>query len=386
MSVTVFSFFMAFLISSVFICIVHLLRNNTAFLKGFGVPAILLLYGICICRMALPVEFAFTIPVRMNREYDGLFHKATTQSFHVAGMEMGLFEIIGFSWLLISLAILLVCAIDYIHSFIWLQRFENYRCPRAEEIFSEIRERFGGQRKIRIFVYPRAESPMSVGVFRKCILLPKPNYTDKELYYGLAHEYIHILNHDQIVKVLLGLFFCVFWWNPLVYLLWMDLEQMLEFKCDLTLWQYFTDVEQSEYLDILAAFAQELPKHKRFRIMSLLSMRMSKRGYSKTVERIKFLAVPPTKQIVAAAQAAFFSLCMVLTVVSYIFVLQPYYEPPAEDIYTDTTVIGDNWSEGYILKHKDGSYSFVSKTGKIYDMNEENLGLFLEGGYELKEE
>lgn len=241
MIITKFSFFMAFLVSSVFILFVHFLRNNKAFLKGFGVLSILLLYGVCICRLALPMEFSFTIPLRLKSEYGGLLHQITTSEVTIANTEMTPVHIMGWIWTLIALIMVLFFLGNYIFSLYRLRQFENNRCPEAEKILEQLQEQARRKYKIHIFLYPKTVIPMGIGVIHKRLILPQRAYGEKELYYILTHEYTHFLNHDQIVKLLIYLFQCVFWWNPLVYLLWRDVEQMLEIKCDLSVCSTFSD-------------------------------------------------------------------------------------------------------------------------------------------------
>ena len=88
MSITFFSFFMAVLFSSAFILIVHLLRNNRIFLNGFGMPTILVLYALCICRMVFPIEFSFTIPIRMEKTYNSFYEAVCKTGWMVGEREV----------------------------------------------------------------------------------------------------------------------------------------------------------------------------------------------------------------------------------------------------------------------------------------------------------
>ena len=66
MTVSVFSLVMSLLLGTVFILVTHLFRHCKTFVTGFGVPLILLMYGICVLRMVLPVEFPWTVPVGLT--------------------------------------------------------------------------------------------------------------------------------------------------------------------------------------------------------------------------------------------------------------------------------------------------------------------------------
>lgn len=90
--------------------------------------------------------------------------------------------------------------------------------------------------------------PMEVGIFRKSILLPDEPYTDSELYYILKHEYTHFQNKDLLIKILIYIYWCLFWWNPAIYLLKNDLSQILEIKCDLDVIDHMGNEHRVEYL------------------------------------------------------------------------------------------------------------------------------------------
>ena len=67
--------------------------------------------------------------------------------------------------------------------------------------------------------------------------------------------------------------------------------------------------------------------------------------------------------------------------------MQPYYDsPPKEDIYTHNSVYETNLSGGYILHHKDGSYSFIKENENISIMDSNAVEIFIEAGYDIKEE
>ena len=228
MSITFFSFFMAVLFSSAFILIVHLLRNNRIFLNGFGMPTILVLYALCICRMVFPIEFSFTIPIRMEKTYNSFYEAVCKTGWMVGEREVSLLEAAGCLWAVGSVLCLVFFLVHYLVSGFRLRRFEGYRDVKAEKILEAVKKKASRQYPIHLFIYPRTPIPMGVGLFRRVILLPPGERTNSQTYYILEHEYAHFLNHDHFIKLLVHLFRCVFWWNPLVYLLQIDVAQILE--------------------------------------------------------------------------------------------------------------------------------------------------------------
>jgi hypothetical protein len=58
------------------------------------------------------------------------------------------------------------------------------------------------------------------------------------------------------------------------------------------------------------------------------------------------------------------ALFIFLFALSYLFILQPRYEAPIEDIVTDENAYEITAEDSYIVKHKDGSYSLVTGDGE----------------------
>ena len=77
---------------------------------------------------------------------------------------------------------------------------------------------------------------------------------------------------------------------------------------------------------------------------------------------------------------------MLLLLVSYSFILQPQYQPPKEEVYTDSNVGTSGTLSGYILARKDGTYAIVDETGLEIPVQKENIDLLISDGFELREE
>lgn len=263
--------------------------------------------------------------------------------------------------------------------------------------------------KIHLMVYPTLDGPKSIGLFKKIILLPAKDYSNEELFSVLVHEYAHFLNHDLWIKFLAKLFQCLFWWNPLIILLQHDLSQILEIKCDFTVRQVFSKFKKTAYMQTLIRVYEDESKPKEnthkgiiARILSLFSLDTLFHGKFKNLwrpfwkrekppekteiyERFDMLS-NPGKPVTLFAQILFYILCAIVIVWSYSFVFQPFYEPPKEEIYTNSSVIMIDASKGYILKRRDGSFVMMVDGNATFELAEEVVALYLKTGYEVREE
>ena len=109
------------------------------------------------------------------------------------------------------------------------------------------------RRTIAIRQSGRISSPLTFGVLRPVILMPKKtDWTDETaLRYVLEHEFVHIQRFDVLSKLLLIAAVCVRWFNPLVWVMYVLANRDLELSCDETVLRRFGG-------DIRAAYARVL--------------------------------------------------------------------------------------------------------------------------------
>ena len=104
-------------------------------------------------------------------------------------------------------------------------------------------------RPIRLRQSDRISAPLTYGVFCPVILLPKHiNWDDKTtLSYVLTHEYIHIRRFDAVTKMVLAAAFCIHWFNPAVWVMYVLANRDLELSCDEAVIRLFGERTKSAY-------------------------------------------------------------------------------------------------------------------------------------------
>ena len=109
------------------------------------------------------------------------------------------------------------------------------------------------RRTVAIRQSGRISSPLTFGVLRPVILVPKKtDWTDETaLRYVLEHEFVHIQRFDVLSKLLLIAAVCVHRFNPLVWVMYVLANRDLELSCDETVLRRFGG-------DIRAAYARVL--------------------------------------------------------------------------------------------------------------------------------
>ena len=93
-------------------------------------------------------------------------------------------------------------------------------------------ERMGIKKPIELYVNPLISSPLLIGFFHPCIVLPSINISEKDFQYIVLHELIHYKRWDMFYKWLVQFTVCLHWFNPFVHLMGQEITKACEFSCD----------------------------------------------------------------------------------------------------------------------------------------------------------
>ena len=135
------------------------------------------------------------------------------------------------------LLVWLVCAILLAAYFVigyacMVRRFRGTRLAPQPSI-DALLDRFRFSRDPRICVSNSRRAPLTFGVFHPTVLLPEDlPVGDAQFQLILAHELAHIRRKDCLRKLLLTVCLCLYWWNPLVWLMVWLANRDMEFAYD----------------------------------------------------------------------------------------------------------------------------------------------------------
>lgn len=87
-------------------------------------------------------------------------------------------------------------------------------------------------RQVELCANPLVASPMLIGYFHPCIVLPRDAVSEKEFQYMAMHELTHYKRRDIVYKWLVQLAVCLHWFNPFVYVMRREIDRACEFACD----------------------------------------------------------------------------------------------------------------------------------------------------------
>ena len=121
--------------------------------------------------------------------------------------------------------------------------------PVSNEFILNWQEKYQIKRKINIRVSDKIAVPLTYGVLRPVILLPKYMNWDNEseLGYILAHEFVHIKHFDALTKVVITVTLCIHWFNPFVWVMYFFFNRDIEISCDEAVVNMFGETSKQKY-------------------------------------------------------------------------------------------------------------------------------------------
>lgn len=159
----------------------------------------------------------------------------------------------------IWLAGLLLCFGFFAVSYIKCYREFRFSLPVENDILEAWKEKYPLKRSLSIRQTETIAAPLSYGVIRPVILMPK-NTEWKNIYqlrYVLEHEYVHIRRLDMLTKLIMIAAVCIHWFNPLVWVMYILFNRDLELSCDETVVRRFGMDIKSVYATALISMEEK---------------------------------------------------------------------------------------------------------------------------------
>lgn len=123
--------------------------------------------------------------------------------------------------------------------------------PNFLQHFQNLMAQAGIRSKVEFYIHPNLSTPMLIGLFHPCVILPCLELPKSELDFTILHELSHCRRRDIIYKLLVQLCLCIHWFNPLVYWMEWELNRLCELTCDEAILKELTPQERAAYGDTL---------------------------------------------------------------------------------------------------------------------------------------
>ncbi len=233
----------------------------------------LVLWSVALCRLLIP----FSIPSRLSiytfiNWFGVSFKEEAANTSPTIAYTPYIFEPIpaGAAHMPPVLIIWLIgtaaCALFFIVTYIRCCREFQTSLPVNNDFITAWLQEHRMMRSIRIRQSDKIVSPLTYGIWHPTVLLPKTmDCTDETtLRYVLTHEFEHIRRFDTLYKLLLAAAFCIHWFNPLVWVMYILANRDIELSCDEATVRTFGETAKSTYALMLIGLEEKKGKQSPF--------------------------------------------------------------------------------------------------------------------------
>jgi beta-lactamase regulating signal transducer with metallopeptidase domain len=164
---------------------------------------------------------------------------------------------VGMAWLLIVILLIVKKVISYIAYTRFIRaNGEEINDAAIKRLFRQILSEMKIEKPVALYSYKGVNSPMLMGIFKPCIVLPEAMpHTKENLRYVFIHELTHYKKRDFLYKWLIQIISCIHFFNPLVHLIKKEINKIGEFSCDESVIKHLDKQEKNAYgsalLDVL---------------------------------------------------------------------------------------------------------------------------------------
>ncbi len=106
------------------------------------------------------------------------------------------------------------------------------------------------KRQGRVLQCPFVKTPLAIGLFHPLIILPVQS-DSKDLPLYLMHEQYHVQHHDALWKCIAFSAILLHWFNPLVYVLFLEVCSVSEKHCDEKVAESLNDTDKIYYASLM---------------------------------------------------------------------------------------------------------------------------------------
>ena len=315
-------------------------------------------------RMLIPFELAFSITLPSSFLLPSIFTFINKVLISIKNIDITILKLIVFFVHLVAVWKLF----NFYKSYKILKKHINSLETISIELFNN---KYVKNVSYRVVESSYVKSPSIYGIFHPVIILPKgSNYNYKEMEYIILHELTHYKKGDVILKLLLKLFSCLYWWNPIVFLFTKQMDKIFELRVDNEMMKCFTSQECIEYAECLLSVKNK-QTFKRKTTNIVLNYFMESKGIFE-LRMNKILSLNPVRK----SSKAITFLILFLSFGSMFFIIEPYIVDSETQNTTFTIEKDDNT---YLVRNPDDTYSlYIDNEYKGIIKHLESLSIFSE--------
>lgn len=370
MKITFFSIAMSIIWGSALMVLFTILRKRSKLIDICSVSGIIVLYIFCAVRMMIPIELPWVKVIPAETLFNALYLAIRKE---VGVSEVKVYHILTGIWIAGTIVIIIDLVLKYI-------KYKKQITKLAENGKRLETSRYDvNVPSAKIILSGAVDTPLSFGLIDRIILIPDEGYSDEDRALIIRHEYMHLINNDLVVQFLINMLCAIYWWNPFVYLLRIDLEQYFELRCDSNVTQGMSETQIADYLDVLLKVYKKKRKSPNRYGIGLLGTH--KRRDKDIKERFIMLSKGQHRRNRTIGKIAAIVIASVFMVISYSFIFQSNYDVPEDTYNTESDTYEVNQSNSYLIKQQNGSYIWRTSDGFEKEIDEESANMLIKDGF-----
>ncbi len=384
MKITDLSFLASVFWSSLLMLSMYALRKFYCIKSRFNLWVMLGLYFLCMLRAFFPAELKQAVEINDYYLYAWIYRPLRSflrfPLIQTTRFQLSVWQGLLLLWGAVS-CILLVRHFWHCHrSYAQIRKYAAPCSAQADRVLEVVQSKFAKPQKISLYTMPEIDIPFCVGIFRKAILIPQKDYTTDELYYILLHESTHLRNRDTAIQFIVSIFCCIFWWNPVVYLIKADVEQTLEIRCDTTAVREMQKTEKAAYLRTIVNTMRDAATSSKPLYYTATALVHSEQG-KQIKERFGAVLSSSSKPVRKLPQLLVTLSCVVMLGLSYILLPQPAYEAPPS---TEPNTVDFDPSNTCVQRKEDGTYWLCNELFQSEQIAEDEALFYQKIGFTIK--
>lgn len=235
-----------------------------------------------------------------------------------------------------------------------IQNCTHIEDTRIKELMDDVTER----KNCWYILTQQVSTPMMTGLCRPVFILPAylADFTDEEIRLILCHEWQHFYRHNNWYKLVIEMLVCLLWWNPAMYLLRREAEQIMELDCD-------QKVIQKHNQQIKAAYLEAIMKsitHEQVCSVSpdRLSLHLFEIRKSANIRQRFQMVARQNKTRYHRVITLVYSLCLSMMIAaSWLIVVQPFRMLTREEMAEmEITAYDISPEDSYVIENEEGEF------------------------------
>lgn len=362
--VNIYAILFSFIASNILMLLFIFLSNRYVILRHVSPKVLIFITILPILRLIFSVEI---LPITNINAISSFTVIPQLESFLTKQRSVPLWESKSYNIIYLVLLIWISGAVISLAKTIRNYRMIAFRLKHIngttdlniQNQVNEIKARYNIKANVKVIINKNIVTPSEFGLFNQTILLPHNNYNENDLNIILTHEILHYKTKTNWYKLIISIITSIFWWDPVYRIFGKSVTDLLEIYCDDYALKNASNEKRKDYLKCMLS-ATIINKREQIPIISNFSRTTLLTNQFKN--RVKAILY---KKNNISANIIVISLLLIITMASYMLIIQPGYAPTQEEMTITTSTDDSSYiletESGYIL-HVNGEPEMLMKS------------------------